>query len=269
MMTESIPYFVLAFVQAATEFLPVSSSGHLLFIKGLMHLEEIPILFDIVVHVGSLMAIVIYYRKGLKGTISALMKSRTAGDSDRSHRRFILFILVATIVTLFFYILFREHIEKHYRSPGNLVYTFGFTTCLLLATRIFRHAEPSGSPGRLFLAVLVGLFQGLAIMPGISRSGSTIAPLLLYGVDREQAAFTSFTLAIPAILGALFFKVLQVENTAYLSSHGLLLGVSLVVSAGLSLLFLAFLVRIIKRGGFWLFSFYTAAMGVLSFILFR
>ncbi len=268
-MTEPVHYILLALVQAATEFLPVSSSGHLLFLKGLMHIEEIPVLFDIVVHTGSLAAIVLYFRKPLGETITGAWCECFRKKPGKYHLRFLIFMMVSTIITFMFYVIFKQRIETQYGSPRILVYTFGFTTLLLFSTAFVKAGKVSVTQKGFLIPVIVGLFQGLAIMPGISRSGSTIAPLLRSGVRRESAGFYSFVLAIPAILGALIFKLLKGESIEYITSHVLILGISLVISAGFSFLFLALLMLTLKKGKFWLFAFYTAAMSIVSLLMFN
>jgi undecaprenyl-diphosphatase len=267
-MTESVQYLILAVIQAATEFLPVSSSGHLLFLKGLMHIEEIPVLFDIVVHVGSLLAIVAFFRKTLIETIRGAWRECYSKDQKKPHLRLLLFIIVSTLITFAFYTLFKQRIENSYGSPQILVYTFGFTTVLIFSTAFLKEGKSSIPEKGFHLPILVGLFQGLAIMPGISRSGSTITPLLYFGIRRDRAGFYSFALAIPAILGALLFKLIEVDSIAYMKSHGLILGLSLLVSTIFSFFFLALLMFVLRRKKFWLFSLYTAAMAVVSLILF-
>ena len=105
-------------------------------------------------------------------------------------------------------------------------------------------------------------------MPGISRSGSTIAPLLMMGTEKKEAGFYSFFLAVPAILGALFFKLFEVEGTEFLSANILVVIVAFVISAVFSYQFLALLNFVLERGRFWMFSLYTLVMAIVSFILF-
>lgn len=265
------PYYflLLAFVQAATEFLPISSSGHLLFLKGLFGIEDIPILFDIMIHVGSLCAILIFYRRQLITILANAWREIREKRDDKPDLKMIFYISISTVVTLIFYVFFKDSIEARYQSPAVLPVTYTVTTVILFSTAWMTGAKTTSVLAKkIYLPIVVGLFQGLAIMPGISRSGATISPLLLMGIKREQATFYSFFLAIPAILGALVFKLSDLENLAYLSEHKGVIAASFVVSMLFSYLFLFLLTWVIRKGRFWIFSFYTLCMIILSVVLF-
>ena len=262
-------YILLSFIQAATEFLPVSSSGHLLFFKGLFHIQQIPIIFDIVFHVGSLTAILVFYGKRLVDMFKNAWLEQTERREQKSHSKMILYIAVSTCVTLLFYAMFKDPIETHYQSPSILFTTYAVTTVILCSTFFMRKAEGTHvSQKNMILPLTVGLFQGFAIMPGISRSGATISPLLLMGIKKEEAAYYSFVLAIPALLGAFVFKLSDLESITFLMEHVDIIVISFIVSVFFSYLFLAMLTFILKKGKFWLFAFYTLTMAVLSLIVF-
>ena len=262
-------YILLSFIQAATEFLPVSSSGHLLFFKGFFHIQEIPIIFDIVVHVGSLTAILVFYGKRLMETLKKAWLEQAEKREQKIHSKLILYIVVSTCVTLLFYTLLKEPIETHYQSPSILFTTYLVTTVILFSTFFMRKVIGTYVWQKsIVLPLIVGLFQGLAIMPGISRSGATISPLLLMGIKKEEAAYYSFVLAIPAILGAFVFKLSDLESVTFLTEHAGIIAISFIVSVLFSYLFLAMLTFILKKGKFWLFAFYTLTMAVVSLIIF-
>ena len=264
-------YLLLSIIQAATEFLPISSSGHLLFLKGLLNHEEIPILFDIIVHVGSLMAIVIYYFNRLRSTVNhARLELVDKENDEKQHLKWILFLLFSTAVTFVFYLLFKEFIERRYQTPSILVVTYVFSSVVLFSTIFTKKIQKKSSliHKSILVPVLVGLFQGFAIFPGISRSGLTIAPMLLSGIEKEESAYYSFSLAIPAILGALLFKILEMESWHYLAAHWVILMISFLVSACFSYLFLRLLIFCIKKEKFWLFSTYTFVLAIVSYIIF-
>lgn len=261
--------FILALIQAATEFLPVSSSGHLLFYKELLEQAESSILFDIFVHVGSLIAILAFFRRKIRETCAGAWAEITQNKREKYNVRFLLFVAVSTVVTFCFYLVFRAFIETEYTSARLLPVTFLFTSLLLFSTLIKRNIDrESVARKRIVAPIIVGLFQGIAILPGVSRSGATISTLLFMGVEREDAAYYSFFLAIPAILGALMFKLLDLGSVDYIASHWGILLLSFLVSAFFSFLFLALLNTLVKKGRFWLFGFYTLGMAVASFVLF-
>ena len=262
-------YIFLSFIQAATEFLPISSSGHLLFLKQILHVSEIPIVFDIVVHSGSLVAILLFYREKITSTFLNAWKEIHDGKKDRSSLRMLFYIVLSTAVTFVFYIIFRKPIELKYQSPAVLFPAYLITSSILFSTYFAKKKGeiPIAKRG-IALPVIVGLFQGIAIMPGISRSGATIVPLLHMNVKKEEAAYYSFFLAIPAILGALVFKLTEMQNEQFLFMHWKLITLSFVVSAVFSYLFLAFLVYVIQRSKLWMFSVYTLIFAIVSWIVF-
>jgi len=266
---QPLHYVFLSFVQAATEFLPISSSGHLLFFKGLFHSSGIPILFDIVVHVGSLIAIVVFYSKRIGKTLGSAWLELIGKREEKYNSIFLFYIALSTVVTFVFYLILKDPIEMKYRSPSILFVTYLVTTGMLLLTYLEGKKDKSEIATKsVFLPIAVGLLQGFAIMPGISRSGLTISPLLLMGIRREEAAYYSFFLAIPAILGALVFKLFEMESIGFLIDHWETVVLCFGVSTLFSYLFLALLNLILRRGRFWTFSAYTLVMAVVSLIIF-
>ena len=265
----AIKLILLALVQAATEFLPVSSSGHLLFLKGVLGLEELPLIFDIVLHVGSLAAIVIFYYKRLRTTVLAASNELRENYIEKPAVRFIVYAILATGITFIVYLFFEAPIEAMTHTPSVLKWTYAITTIILMSTFFVKtdRAEPINKKSPL-PAVIVGLFQGLAIVPGISRSGSTVSASMLMKIKKDDAAYFSFVLAIPAILGALLFKLLDIEQMEFLLQNKLAISLSFVVSLVFSYLFLWILVWIIQKGKFWIFAVYTGAMSIVSAILF-
>jgi undecaprenyl-diphosphatase len=261
---------ILSIVQAVTEFLPISSSGHLLFLKGLFANKDIPVIFDIIIHLGSLIAIVTFYYKMIINTLKNSLGEMYLHRTERNNLLFLTYILISTFVTFLLFLFIKGPIEKAYQSPSVLFITYSITSIILFFT-VFtekKHKSEIIKKG-IWVAVVVGLFQGLAIMPGISRSGSTIASLLIIGVKREEAVYYSFFLAIPAILGALFIELLEIENFNFVLTYKWTLILSFFISIICSYVFLKLLTLVIRNGKFWLFSFYTFFMAVLSFILFK
>ena len=263
---------ILAVVQSATEFLPVSSSGHLLFMKGLFGIEEMPILVDIVLHAGSLVAVLFYFRKKLMDTLKQAGMEIARREMKQPNVRLLLYVFISSGVTFAVYKLFGDAIEKAFHEPDVLPLMFGITTVVLALTLVLRNRASTPMPihekSALF-PVLVGLFQGVAILPGVSRSGSTISASLYQGVRKDEAVYYSFLLFIPAMLGAILFEGLEPGSGAFFSKNWLLLGILFVVSALASLLFLAILSWITLRGSIHLFAFYTGGMAVISWLLFR
>jgi len=267
-MMQIYQFILLSFIQAVTEFLPISSSGHLLFFKGIMDVVQIPLIFDVMVHAGSLVAIVFFYRKRILITCQSAI-NEIPKNCQKSNVKFLGYVILSTTITFLFYVLFKDFVESKFESPGTLTVTYLVTTIILLLTRIrTNHNTEEIIKKRWYVPFFAGLVQGLAILPGISRSGSTISSLLIMDVKKEEAAYYSFFLAIPAIGGALIFQLLELENIQFLIDYRFEMTLSFLTSAVFSYLFLSFLVWIIRKGKLWIFAFYTFSMAVFSWILF-
>ncbi len=262
-------YIILSFIQAITEFLPISSSGHLLFLKGICNITDIPLIFDIIVHVASLCAIIIFYFQRIGDTLKKGVIELSTKKKRKNNVRFIIYIIISTTVTFLIYLFFKDFIESKYTSPSVLGYTFIITSIILFSTIFCKDRNNKNIEDRnLLVAIVAGIFQGLAILPGISRSGATISSLLLLRIKRKEAAYYSFFLAIPAILGALIFKLSELENVHFISGNLLVLIVSFIICAFFSYIFLKILIFIINKGKFWIFSVYTLILSIVSFIIF-
>jgi len=209
---DSLSSILLGIVQGLTEFLPVSSSGHLVLFQNLLGFHEPELLLDTSLHIGTLAAVLLYFRGDVAAMLGELrdMAAPRKGDApnrslaERIRGSMVVWVLVGNIPTALIGLGFRAPLERMFGSV-SLVGAMLLVTGLLLAiTRLV----PAGDR-RLGLAaaLAVGAAQGLAIIPGISRSGATIACGLLLGLDRDLAARFSFLLSIPAIVGALIIQV--------------------------------------------------------------
>ena len=262
---DTLFYLLMSIVHSATEFLPISSSGHLLFIKGAFHREDIPLIFDIMVHVGSLAAIVIFYFSDIRRTFGTAGREWAEKRAAKPHCRWLVYLALSTAVTAVFFLALRAPIESLEQNPKTLFPAYGLTTLILFASALFqnRKERPVANRG-WFLPVWVGLFQGVAILPGVSRSGSTVSSLLLLGAPKREAAYYSFLLAVPAVLGAFAYKLTDVQSLVFLRQQAWPMLIAFAGSVLSSYFFLALLNWIIRKGKFWMFGFYTLAMAVLS-----
>lgn len=252
---------VLGVVQGLTEFLPVSSSGHLVIAQHLLGLPAGTLTFDVMVHLGTLLAVIVTFRREVLAVLSGL---RPGGD--QAGRRLLLLLMVGTVPAVLAGFLLQDVVETLFSSlytVGAMLLVTG--TVLFLAERASGGDTPLGSM-RLGDALLVGCGQALAIMPGLSRSGTTISAGLLRGVKRDDAARFSFLLSIPVILGA---AVLELPN-ALLGAAGaspLVLAIGLATSAVTGYLAIALLVRLIRRRSLVAFAYYTWGAGALVLLL--
>jgi undecaprenyl-diphosphatase len=237
---------ILAIVQAVTEFLPVSSSGHLALVSKLIS-QQPSLFFFTMLHLASLLAILIFTRK----EIFELLKF------DEKGRRVWIYLIIATIPAAAVGFFLKDYIESSLSSLLFLGIAFIFTGIILILTRGFGDRVRLGKVN----SFVIGLFQALAVFPGVSRSGMTISSGLFFGLSRERAAKFSFLLAIPLILGAGILEIGQ-----FYFSWSLLL--SFIICTILSLLFLNILIKILNKGYFWMFGFYCLAVGILSIIFY-
>lgn len=198
---ELLKAMVLGAIQGLTEFLPISSSGHLVIGSELMNFQEQGVVFDVFVHLGTLLAVIIVFRKDLVEMIKAPFDFFQGKKSDSVKHYFLLdiYVIVATLPAVVVGLFFKDRIELLF---GNIlvVYSMLVVTGILMITA--RYLPPQDKPITWFRSLLVGCAQACAILPGLSRSGSTIFAGMALGVDREKIARFSFIMSIPAILGA-------------------------------------------------------------------
>lgn len=262
----------LGIVQGLTEFLPISSSGHLVVFQHLLGFKEPELLLDTVLHMGTLVAVCLYLRSDLQEIVLDILRLLRGGLSPRHggrwkgagpHAALAFWVVVATVPTACIGLLFRSPLERLFGSVSFVGWTLIITGLILAITKFApRATNPRESLG-LLSALAIGTAQGLAIMPGISRSGITIACGLLLGLDRGLAARFSFLLSIPAVTGA---AVLQMESQA-LERVGLSPMVwGFLASAASGLFALMALMAVVRKGRLHYFSPYCWAVGILILI---
>lgn len=196
----------LGIIQGLTEFLPVSSSSHLVLVPFLLNWQLEPqaaFVFDVIVQLGTLSAVIFYFWNDLKAIFLDLLAALKAGDPFRKGQaRLGWWIILATIPAGLFGLLLKKQVEASFESPlATAVFLF-LVAILMAAAELFTHPEKSLSSIQWLDAIIIGLFQALAIFPGISRSGATISGGLLRGLKRDAAARFSFLMSIPIMLAA-------------------------------------------------------------------
>lgn len=257
---------ILGLVQGLTEFLPVSSSGHLVIFESLLGIKTGDILFEVLVHFGTLIAVLIYFRKRFYKIIISLFNFTMGktGFKDDPHLKFALFIVLGTIPAVIVGLLFKDFIEVAFESPRWASVMLLVTAAILFSTKW----APDKSKGLGWKnSIIVGVAQALAIMPGISRSGSTISIGMHLGIDKSEAAEFSFMLSVPAIAGATLLEIPQFLQS--LSKPGLLpiYLTGALVSAVVGYISITYLLAIIKKGKFFYFGLYCAIVGILGIFL--
>jgi undecaprenyl-diphosphatase len=264
---------ILGVIQGVTEFLPVSSSGHLVLFQKIFGITEPALLFDTLVHCGTLAAVVVVLRRDILNILTCLFQPLT------------LYLIIATIPAVIIALLFKDFIEKAFTSGAFLGFAFLITAALLWVSEFLfrRPGKPRGLPGLLEGAgfprtqdemswrdaLVIGALQAVAIMPGVSRSGATLSGALSRRLDRDFAARFSFLLSIPAILGAL---VLQIKDLAGQTAQETAAGIGpLPLAAGaLSAALVGFfsiriMLKIVREKSLLGFALYTALLG--AFVL--
>jgi len=259
-----IESLLLGVLQGVTEFLPVSSSGHLVIARYLLDIEQIPVLFDVLLHLSTLVAVVLIFRRRILAIIVSLIRwiRRRSDEEDRINLKLIVLILIATLCTAvvgggFSYL----DAELYPRLVSAL---FIVTGLILISTKFMKGTRKYQEIG-VREATITGLAQGIGVLPGISRSGITIAAAFGAGVDREIAGEFSFIIAIPAVIGAALLDVRQAGDLMdMVAPASLAAGMAAAFISGFLCLLL--LLRLIKSGKFYLFSVYLIPLGIALLI---
>lgn len=260
--------FLLGLIQGLTEFLPISSSGHLALGEYFLGAgTEAGITFEVVVHFGTLCSIVIYYWKDLiklfKAGIAFLgSPSQKKDDPDV---RIILFILVSMIPAFIVGFTLKDQVEQFFDDPlfvsGMLIVT-GF---ILFMTKFAKQPEGKVTLGKSFL---IGIAQACAMIPGISRSGSTISTALYLGVKREDAANFSFLMVIPVIAGAMLLQIKEMLELGVSDAQTMSLVVGFFTAFISGYYALKYLIIILKKKGFHYFAYYCWLIGAAGIVYF-
>jgi len=249
---------LLGIIQGLTEFLPVSSSGHLVLAEHFLNAKLPGVSFELAVHLGTLLSVLIYFR----AKIIQLLKSVFIATMIEE-RKIVFYLIVGTIPAGVAGVLLKDFFERAFSSPIMTSIMLTITGVILLFTAFVKRGEKKINGMR---AIIIGIGQAVAILPGISRSGSTISAGLFSGVKPVAAAEFSFLLSIPAIAGAIVFKAKD-----FMKSGSILAGqfsVAAFFSFIFGLLAVFLLLDIIKRGKFKYFGIYCLAVGLISLIHF-
>lgn len=249
----------LGVLQGLTEFLPVSSSGHLVIFQNLLGIHEPQLFFDVLVHAGTLTAVLLFYRKLILKHVVGCFQ-RDGQDS----RRLLLMIVAASIPTGLIGVLFQDFFESMFASPFYVGIFWLITGIALVLVPRLRQGDGEIESIKIPDALLVGLAQGLAILPGVSRSGATIITGMSRGVHPRAAADFSFLLSIPAILGATFLQFRKVESVAS-SQWGVYL-IGFLSAAVVGYAAIALLINMLKKRKIQPFGWYCMAAGVITII---
>ncbi|MEI7941669.1 MAG: undecaprenyl-diphosphate phosphatase [Candidatus Riflemargulisbacteria bacterium] len=249
---------ILGIVQGITEFLPISSSGHLVIGEKLLGISTPGLSLEIILHLGTLLAVLVFFHKQIWKLIDSIINFKDI--EKHKDRLFSLYIIVAMIPTGIIGLLIKKTLEAN-KNDLSLVGTgLIFTALILFVSNIIQKRQTTEKPLTLIKSIFIGIGQGIAVIPGISRSGSTIATALMTGISRKEAAEFSFILSIPAILAATLVEL----DTSIMFAPEYLIGMLCSFLAGLFTI--KFLIKIISQGKFHLFGYYCLIVGFLVVI---
>ena len=255
---DMISAIILGIIQGLTEFLPVSSSAHLVIVEKLLGFKGEGIFFEILLHCATMLSVIIYFRKKIKtlclGVFGIINSSYRIPYYE--NKEMIWSVIVGTIPTAIIGFFFNDCIDKIFNNITLVGYALIFTSLILLVSDFF---SPTGKVSFL-KALVVGISQGLAVVPGISRSGITISTSIFLNIKRREAAEFSFLLSIPSILGALILKFNEVTVIA-----GSVLGyyiVSAIIAFFVGLISIYVVINIAVYAKFKYFALYCLLIGI-------
>lgn len=274
-----IQAILMGIVQGLSEFLPISSSAHLVFTSNFYKvMKNIPIVqssneevfFDIMVHLGTLIAVLIFFRKDVAKILKAMWHALRTKDWSDKEAKLGLFIVAGTVITVALALPINEIAEKLVYKPaivGILLFITGFT--LLYSEYKSKKIETKTDSVDLKTSTLIGLAQGLAALPGFSRSGWTIATGLFCGLDRVTAARYSFLLSIPIILGAsMVYPLVKIDVAEAINYNWTAILVGTIVSGITGYLCIKYFMKFISKFSLAIFGYYCIIAGIATAIFF-
>lgn len=274
-----IQAILMGIVQGLSEFLPISSSAHLVFTSNFYKvIKNIPIVqssneevfFDIMVHLGTLIAVLIFFRKDIMNILKAMWHALKNKDWSDKEAKLGLYICVGTIITIVLALPINEIAEKLVYKPaivGGLLFITGFT--LLYSEYKSKKLEKKTDNVDLKTSILIGLAQGLAALPGFSRSGWTIATGLFCGLDRITSARYSFLLSIPIILGAsMVYPLVKIDVAEAVGYNWSAIIAGTIVSGITGYLCIKYFMKFISKFSLAIFGYYCIIAGIATAVFF-
>lgn len=263
-------YIIIGIIQGVTEFLPISSSGHLILIRDFVDIPQ-DLALDTLLHLATLLAVVVFYRKKILKLFSALINTVKSGDifnykNYDTETKMVLFLIVATIPTVLIGFTFKDFFENIRNEVVVAIMLFVGAAFMLLDVALDQRGRKHSKKIVFKYALGMGLAQPLALIPGTSRSGATIVTGSLMGFNKKQAADFSFLLSIPAILGAFIFQLKDIEGFSYFISVNI--WVAFITSFFVGLLSIGFLLKVLNSKGFLPFAIYRILLAFLIILFF-
>lgn len=256
---------ILGAIQALTEFLPISSSAHLILARGLMDFDIVDgLTFDVALHVGTLVAIVVYFHKDIAMLTRGLVHSFTQRDlSGDPEQRLAWYVAAACVPAALAGLFLETAIETYVRNPSVIVVTLILGGFLFIVVEKFVVHKLDLTQLTFTGAMVVGLAQTLALIPGVSRSGITIAIGMTQKLQRAEAARFSFLMSAPLLLGAGIKKGLDLRHYAMVPGEEAVLLIGLITSAVLGWVVIRFLIGFLRNHGLGVFAYYRFALAAV------
>lgn len=253
----------LGVLQGLTEFLPVSSSGHLALIQHFLRIDSPGVTFEVLVHFGTALAVIVFFRRRIASIVASIVRLVTGRSYDRDEARLGLHLLVGTVPAGVVGVLLGGRVEAAFGSPGLVSALLLLTGALLWLTRWL---APGGRPrGGIRDAVLIGVAQAVAILPGMSRSGWTVSAGLGLGIKREAAAEFAFLLAVPVILGATVMSLGDALRSGSPPGSAAIAGTAAAFLSAIPAI--RVLLRVVTAGRLYRFSYYCWIAGAVGLVL--
>ena len=246
----NIEAFILGVVQGVAEFLPISSSGHLVIMQSVLGIKQPGNEFEIIVHLGTLASILVVFSSDIKNILFSFNK--------RENQNFIYLIIVGTLPSIIIGLGFKDQLMALFEDIFAVGLALIFTGLILLGSFFIK---PKHKEFSILKAFIIGLSQSIAIVPGVSRSGMTISCALLLGLNSKDAAKFSFLLAIPAIAGAGIFTIMDINNRILIGMDVAFIGFT--TSFIMGVLSLKWLLKTLEKGKLHYFGLYCFSLGFI------
>ena len=245
---------ILGIVQGITEFLPISSSGHLVIVQNILGVKSPGNTLEVLFHFGTLMSVVYVFLQDIKQILLSM--------NEKNNQLFIFYIIIATLPAVIAGLFLKDYFLRIFDNVHLVGLALCLTGLLLIFSKRFKNNQKKFS---FSSSIIVGIAQALAIIPGISRSGSTISISMYLGIPPKEAARFSFLLSIPVILGASILGFLEIENDKTFNNFTLTLAIMTSFFTGV--LALKILLKILEHGRFYFFGIYCLLVGVSTIFI--
>ena len=259
---------LLGVLQGITEFIPVSSSGHLVLVPMVLGWESAGLAFNATIHLGTLVSLLVYFRFELLRIFSSALGGK--GDDPSAHRRLLLYLAIATFPAVFAGVFLESAVEPLFQSGRSVGVALLVTSAALTAGELMARRNSRGGSGQLPGlpgALAIGVAQACAILPGLSRSGATVVAGLAVGLDRAASARFSLLLAIPIVAGAGLFALAGTISEGVGSEEVVALALGGMSAAVTGYLAIGWLVSWIIRRRLFVFAAYCAVAGATAIVL--